>query len=67
MNEVVVSAWAQISGECEIKYHVAPEEAEIQVGGRSGFIIFASEAGLAHLIEQSTKALGALRALRDTP
>jgi hypothetical protein len=62
VNDIIVTAWAQIADECSVSYTVSEDEVELSLGGRNGFQLIASERGLATLAETCANALAELRA-----
>ena len=64
MSNVKVGAWAQVH-DCSISYTVFHDEVEFEIGGRSGFDLFASEAGLEKLVAAGSQALCEMRAKQE--
>ena len=62
MNDIIVSAWAQVGDNCSISYTVGDDEVELSLGGRYGFQLIASERALSTLTDACTSALAVLRA-----
>lgn len=63
MGGTKVDTWVSMD-ECSISYTVCHDEVEFEIGGQSGFDLFATEAGLQNLVTKATDALQELRDLR---
>jgi hypothetical protein len=63
-SSVQVGAWAAVSAESEITYHVFPDAdiIEFTLGGRNGLDLSMSEGGLQHCVATFTEALNAFEA-----